>query len=187
MALGYSLALLQLMLNVVGVQTPPGTAQHLNSTCYDTSTLSLLGSHQRPPHCCHQGTESQGAPQNPSVTILPHPIQPQQHKGTGEAQLVLSSIHSGEKLEEQESLLEKPEEKISSCFTFPPLDIKSGQSVAVGSLCSPQLGFFFCGFGFFFKSRGAGQPQEAKDKLGVHEISFRLRHRKGKWQWLVGG
>lgn len=45
---------------------------------------------------------------------------------------------------------------------------------------------FFCGFGFFFKSRGAGQPQEAKDKLGIHEISFRLRHRKGKWQRLVG-
>lgn len=101
--------------------------------------------HQRPSHCCHQGTESKGASQNPIVTVLtqPHPTPGAQRH------LSVSRIHSEEKPEEPESFLENPDEKIPSCLTSPPLDIKNGHSAAVGRLCVLHSWGFFAVLLFF--------------------------------------
>lgn len=164
--LGHSPALLQLMLNVVSAQIPPSTAQHLNSICCEASTPSLLGAawrHQRPSHSATKGQKAKEHPKTSLSLSCLSPSQPQEHKGTRKAKLAVSSIHSEEKLEEQERFLENPEEKILSYFNFPTLDIKNGQSAAMGRLCVLHSWGFRCGFGFF--SSQEEQDNHKKQKI----------------------
>lgn len=80
---------------------------------------SLLGAawrHRHPSHCCHQGTESKGATCNPFLKVLcgAHPaLRAQRYQ---QAELVVSSIRSEEKLEVFQRFLENAKEQMNQVF-----------------------------------------------------------------------
>lgn len=152
-----------------GLLTSRAAAHAERGECADTA-LALLSTRPRwvqpggtnaLPTAAIKGQKAKEHPKTLLSLSCLGPIQPQEHKGTRKAKLVVSSIHSEEKLEEHESFLENPEEKIPSCFIFPALDIKSGQSAAVGRLCVLHNWGFFCGFFFqVMRSRTTTRSQK---------------------------
>lgn len=138
-------------------------ASALSYPCWGPTPFPLLPSRDRKQRSTPKPHSHCPASQNPTLTVL-SPIHPQEHKGTGKAELVVSSIHS-EKLEEHESFLENPAEKIPSCFTFPELDIENGQSAEVGRLCVPHNWVFFVVLFFGFFSIQEEQDNHRKQKI----------------------